>query len=219
VLLLGGGVALASGGGDGGDDGSDGVATVDGSDGDEAVAVDGDGDGGRVDESELQDAMLEYAECMRDHGIDMPDPEFDGDGAGGSMVIQRGGPGDDGGGPGPESEELQAADEECGEVIEEIRGEMPQLSPEEVAERQDQLVAMAQCMRDRGYDMPDPQVSSDGGVQIQMRDAGPTGVGDPRNDQFPEDQEECSEQAGLENGPMGRRGGSAGGSDGDGSTS
>ena len=220
VVLLGGGVALARGGDDG-DGGSDGVATVDGGEG--AQADDGDdgggGNSGRPNESEMQDAMLEYAECMRDHGVDMPDPEFDGDGGGG-MVIQREGP--DGGtaGGGPDDEEFEAAQEACGEIMEEVRGEMPQLSPEEIAEMQDKLVAMAECMRGKGYDMPDPQVTGDGGVQIEMRgggpDSGPAGEGDPRNDQFQEDQEACNDEAGLENGPMGRRGGPGGGSDEDG---
>jgi hypothetical protein len=208
LALLGGGVALARGG-DGGGGGSDGVATVDSSDGDQAQADDqSGGNSGRPDQSEMQDAMLEYAQCMRDQGIDMPDPEFNGDGGG--MVIQGGGPGGEGGstgGPGPESDEFQAADDECSSILDDVRGDMPQLSPEEVAEMQDKLVAMAQCMRDKGYDMPDPEVSSDGGVQIQMQGGGPDGPGDPRSEQFQADQQECNDQAGLENGPLGGGGG------------
>jgi hypothetical protein len=212
VVLLGGGAALARGGGDDGD-GTDGVATVDGSTGDQAQGDDdGGGNSGRPDQSEMQDAMLDYAQCMRDHGIDMPDPEFNGDGGG--MVIQ-GGPGGGGktAGPGFESEEFQAADEECNDVLEDIRGDMPQLSPEEQAEMQDKLVAMAQCMRDKGYDMPDPEVNGDGGVQIQMRGGGadgPQGTGSGPDEQMQQDQEECNEQAGMENGPLGRPGGPAG---------
>ena len=49
--------------------------------------------------------------------------------------------------------------------MEEVRPDM-ELSPEEQAEMQDRLVAMAECMRERGHDMPDPQVDGDGGVRI-----------------------------------------------------
>ena len=31
-------------------------------------------------QAEMQAQMLEFAECMREHGIDMPDPEFGADG-------------------------------------------------------------------------------------------------------------------------------------------
>jgi hypothetical protein len=212
VVLLGGGVAFAFAGGDDGDGGSDGVASVNGSDGDQAQADDSSGgNAGRVDQSEMQDAMLEYAECMRDHGIDMPDPEFDGDGPG--MVIQGGGPESRAAGPG--GDDFEAADEECNDVLEDVRGEMPELSPEEIAEMQDKLVAMAECMRGKGYDMPDPQVSGDGGVQIQMRGGGAATDGAP-SEEMQQDQQECSEEAGLENGPLGGPGGGSttgGGSD------
>jgi len=201
VLLLGGGTAIALAGGDDGDGGSDGVASVDGTDGDQAQGDDsGGGNSGRPDASEMQDAMLEYAECMRDHGIDMPDPEFSGDGPG--MVIQGGGP-ESGVAAGPGGDEFQAADDECNDVLDDIRGEMPQLSPEEIAEMQDKLVAMAECMRGKGYDMPDPQVTGEGGVQIEMRGGGGDGSGGPPSDEMQQDQQECSEEAGLEGGRFG----------------
>ena len=52
---------------DTGDDAAD-----DGADDDE-----GGGQGGRPVDPEFQDAMVEFAECMREHGIDVPDPEID----------------------------------------------------------------------------------------------------------------------------------------------
>jgi predicted small lipoprotein YifL len=64
--------------------------------------------GGRFseeDRSKMQDAFLEYAACMREHGIDMPDPEFSEDGGG---AFQRGGPGMD-----PDDPEFAAAHEAC----------------------------------------------------------------------------------------------------------
>ena len=103
--------------------------------------------------------MLEYAQCMRDNGIDMPDPQFDEDG-GVTRSASRPDSGID-----PESEEFKAAEEECRPIMEEVRPDM-ELSPEEQAEMQDRLTAMAECMREQGHDMPDPQVDDDGGVRV-----------------------------------------------------
>lgn len=202
LALIGGGAAFAlGGGGDDGDDATDGVASVDGGENtpDEVDAIEG-GNGSRTPDPEFQDAMLEYAECMRDNGVDMPDPEFEG---GGGVVMRRGSPGDpdDGGLMGPGNAEWEAAQEECGPIMDDVgpMGDPP--SAEEQAEMQDQLVAMAECMRGKGYDMPDPEVSSDGGVGIRVGSG--AGGDEMDGEQFNEDQQECNDEAGLENGPMG----------------
>jgi hypothetical protein len=61
---------------------------------------------------EVQDQMLAFSRCMREHGIDFPDPQFSGGGA----MLSIGG--EDGGGIDPNSEEFQAAQEAC-------QGELP----------------------------------------------------------------------------------------------
>jgi hypothetical protein len=58
----------------------------------------------------MADAMLGFAQCMRDHGIDFPDPVFEG----GGVSIAIGGP-DGEGGIDPMSDEFRAAQEECAE--------------------------------------------------------------------------------------------------------
>jgi len=185
----------------GGDPDSSDVASIDQ---DSAAApedeADGGGDNAEPDSQEFRDAMLEYAECMRDHGIDMPDPTFDDNGG----VFQTM---PEGAGPEGPSEEFDAADEACQPIIEDAMPEVEDLSPEELAERQDQLLAMAQCMRDKGYDMPDPEIDADGRTRIGRR-AGPgsgSGTGPPEDEeQFQEDMEACSEEAGMpEGGPQG----------------
>jgi hypothetical protein len=191
--------AAAAGCGGGGDDESD-VASIDGN---EAAAPEEESDGGGgtggPDSQEFRDAMLEYAECMRDHGIDMPDPEFD-EGGGAFQLMPEG---EAGGHEGP-SEEFQAADEACQPILEEAMPEAEQLSPEEQAERQDQMLAMAQCMRDKGYDMPDPQVDSNGRFRVERRAGAASGDGPPEDEEkFREDMEACSEEAGLPDGPAG----------------
>ena len=69
------------------------------------------GFGGGVDRTELEDDLVEFAECMRDNGYDMPDPDFSafGPGAGG------------GGGPfagvDPEDPTFQTASEACTDIL------------------------------------------------------------------------------------------------------
>jgi hypothetical protein len=64
------------------------------------------------DMSEMQDQMLAFSQCMRDHGIDYPDPEFTEDG-GITMSI---GPGDEGG-LDPSDPGFQEAQEACQEIF------------------------------------------------------------------------------------------------------
>jgi hypothetical protein len=63
----------------------------------------GEGEGPTPEEqAALEEALLAYAQCMRDHGIDFPDPQFSGGG-----VIQNGGNFD------PSDPAFQDADEAC----------------------------------------------------------------------------------------------------------
>src|SRR5262249_11284620 len=179
-----------------------GVATVNGSNGDQQSESSGGGsDGGPADESEMQDAALKYAKCMRDHGIDMPDPQFD-DGGGVKIQVNGGAGGGKTGGPAkaPGGDKFEAADKACKHFIEDVAGKRAKPSPEDVARMQDQLLAMAKGMRDKGYDFPDPQATDDGKVRIGggPGDGGPGGEGGGPDDQFVKDQESCSKQAGMD---------------------
>jgi hypothetical protein len=58
------------------------------------------------DRAEMQDALLAFARCMREHGVDLPDPEFD-DGGGG-FRMGAGGRGVD-----PTDPDFQAARDAC----------------------------------------------------------------------------------------------------------
>ena len=59
----------------------------------------------------VADQMLAFAKCMRDHGIDFPDPKFDGGGV--SISLGENGPG----GIDPSSDEFKAAQEACGSEL------------------------------------------------------------------------------------------------------
>jgi hypothetical protein len=183
------GPLAACGGGEDPDDPE--VASISGDtagDGD-ADAGDGGGDstggGPRAGQEEFQDAALEYAQCMRDHGVDMPDPEFDEDG--GVSIRARARPGS-----GDQDREMAAAEQECHPILDEVAPDAER-DPERQAEMQDQMLAVAECMRERGYDMPDPEFDGEGRVRMRMGE-GPN----PEDEDFEDDMEECQEEAGME---------------------
>ncbi len=103
-----------------------------------------------------EEALQEFTQCMREHGIDMPDPSS---GSGGVIEIEGDADGfmlDD------VFEEASAA---CDPILEAAFGEF-ELSPEQEAEMMDQELALARCMRAEGIDWPDP--SGDGNVMIEL---------------------------------------------------
>ena len=128
----------------------------------------GDDDGGsgdgEPDEQAIQEAALEFAKCMREHGIDMPDPTFNADGAGGGgVMIEAGGPGE-----AIDPEEMDAANEACQPIMEAVRGEFEPPDPEELEQMTAEALEFAQCMREHGVDMPDPQFSEDGAMTVSV---------------------------------------------------
>ena len=181
--------ALAACGGGGGDD--DSVASLDGSGTEDDTGNDsaGGGQGGRGQLSPaFEDAMLEYAQCMRDQGIDFPDPSMSADG--GVVIGPR-----QGAGNGPPSEadmqEFESADEECRHILEAVEDEMPRPDPQQEAEMRDEALAFAECMRDHGIDFPDPQFEDGGGMTMALE-----GV-DPEDPAFQRAQEACGSEGGI----------------------
>ena len=93
----------------------------DGKDGDDSALPDaagassaspsGDGADSAAD-LDPEDAMLKFAQCMREHGVDMPDPDFT---SGGARMQFRAGAG----GVDPEGPTFQKAQEACQEILEE----------------------------------------------------------------------------------------------------
>lgn len=138
-------------------------------------------------EASPEEAGLAYAECMRENGIDMPDPETNR----GEMMQRLGDDVD------PSSDQFQRADEQCRTHLEGmVQDRMDDLSPEEQERLQEQMLELAECMREQGYDMPDPQIGS-GGVRIGLGPDEGEGRVDPRDPEFRDAIEACHEQAGL----------------------
>ena len=128
----------------------------------------------------MEDALLEYAQCMRDHGVDYPDPDVSG---GGPINVQLGGD--------PNDPAMRDADEACHSIMDEATSSFAPLDPEEAARMQEQMLDFAQCMRDHGIDFPDPELSDNGMVTVHAEagDAA-TPMDDPK---FEEAQEACGE--------------------------
>jgi hypothetical protein len=98
-----------------------------------------------------------FAQCMRDHGVQMQDPEV---GDGGEFRVQIGGAPGDGGTP-PDRSKVDAAMKECQKYMP-GGGEMRKPSPEDI----EKLREMAECMRANGVpNFPDPDPNG-GGLMI-----------------------------------------------------
>jgi hypothetical protein len=143
----------ACGGGGGGDDG---VASLGGG------GTGGDATATTTSPEEREEAMLDWAACMREHGLDVPDPQVDADGRTSIIVGREAGDDDDSDGTRsapPDRAAFEAAQEECGDPPA-FGGE---LSEEDRKEMQERALEFAACMRDNGAeDFPDPDFSGDG---------------------------------------------------------
>jgi hypothetical protein len=155
-------LALAGCASDDGD--GDGIASAN-----DGEATEAPGSDGAPTEDELYEAQLAYVECMREHGIDMDDPQ-----PGEPLRLQIQG----------DPEEAQAAQEACQDLLPQ-QGGPGGANPEEAQER---MLGFAECMRENGVEsFPDPQPG--GGIQI-----GPEQADDP---DFQAAQETCQEEMGL----------------------
>ena len=92
---------------------------------------------------DMEERMLKFAQCMRDNGVDMPDPEFDGNGGVGVRL----------GGPNESVEDVEQAMQACREYA--PNGGEPPGPPD--PQMQERALKFAQCMRDNGVEsFPDP---------------------------------------------------------------
>ena len=102
------------------------------------------------EEVDLEAALLEFTACMRENGVDLPDPEVDSEGNVALGVRQAAQAAD------IPRDDMQAAFAECGDLLD---GVAQLFERADITELEDQLLEFAQCMRDNGIDMPDPDLS------------------------------------------------------------
>ncbi|MFG2015471.1 hypothetical protein [Actinomadura geliboluensis] len=101
-----------------------------------------------------EDARLKFAQCMRENGVDVPDP-----GAADEKAMRFG--------KGSDRKKLEGALEKCRQWLQ-AGGKMPDLKDPEV---RDQFVKLAQCMREHGVNIPDP--GPDGKIEFPKGDIDP----------------------------------------------
>jgi len=130
-----------------------GVATLEDATATTAVAVDG-SVSDTAGDTEVQ--LLAFAQCMRGEGVDMEDPTVDADGNLGFGGFR--GPAQDGETDGP-PEGFQEALDVCRPWLDGLELGFGQ---RDQTEFQDTLLEFAQCMRDNGYAMDDPDLSTFG---------------------------------------------------------
>jgi hypothetical protein len=152
-----------------------GVATIDGT-----PSPSGDAAASPSASVSPEDAMLAFARCMREHGVDMPDPQVAGNGQDGAIRVDLGD---------TDPSTLQAAQEACDELLQQAGvGPRGSISPEAM----DRVVEFAECMREHGIDMPDPQTNG-GGIMIGGGPGSDGGGIDPSSPEFQDAQEACQD--------------------------
>ena len=98
------------------------------------------------EETTFEEGILNFAQCMREEGINFPDPTFDIDGNPefDNLEIEN-------------EEEFENAFESCEDILRNALPEQFDLDPEVEAALVDASLEFSQCMRDQGIDFPDPK--------------------------------------------------------------
>jgi hypothetical protein len=106
---------------------------------DEGAGEGGDG----ISQADVEDAGMRFAECMREHGIDARDPK---PGVQGLRDMFADADRDD--------PAFREAERQCGKHLEELVSE---IDDDQRLEFEDARLEFAQCMRAKGFEVPDPQ--------------------------------------------------------------
>src|SRR5690348_532327 len=94
------------------------------------------GSGTGTQEAANRKAMLDYAQCMRDNGVDMPDPQF----SGGRVTQKMKAPSN------PET--MRTAEKACAKYRAQIKA--PEMSDADKEEFKKAALENARCMREHG---------------------------------------------------------------------
>lgn len=160
---------------------SDGVASLEVADTSVTTVVD-------VGEVDTEVAFMELAACLREEGVDAADPTVDADGNVQPPAIN---------GERPPRDEMQEAFAACSEILE---GATLGFREVDQTELQDSLLEYAQCMRDNGFDMADPDLTALGAGRGT---GGPFGELDRTDPEFVAADATCSEILGTLGEPRG----------------
>jgi hypothetical protein len=154
------------------------------------VACGGSEASGKDAQANAEDAGLNFAKCMREHGVDMPDPQPGGGGQGFNLQFQGGDPRTD--------DDFQKAQEACGHFL---RDAIPEGDRPDPSEMRDKLHKMTECLRDKGYDVPEPVIVGPGESPPDKPQQPSQELQNLMDDpDFQQAQEDCSKEAGLPEG-------------------
>jgi hypothetical protein len=133
----------------------------------------------------MKQSMLDFSRCMRENGIDMPDPKFEGN----RVTMQAGGPDKP-----TDPAKMKAAEKACAKYRDAVKP--PEQSPEKAEEFKKGALANARCMREHGIDMPDPTFDENGGARMELK----KGI-NPQSAKFQKAQQACRDVGGIGAGP------------------
>lgn len=137
-----------------------------------------------------EEAAIALTECLRENGVELEDPTVDADGN--VQFGQFAGELDESGQPDIDDETIRAALTACEDLIQDVElgFEIPDLT-----DLEDTFLEFAACMRENGFDMPDPDFSGGlfGGGQDGAPPAGPFGEIDPNDPDFQAAFEQCQD--------------------------
>jgi hypothetical protein len=105
--------------------------------------------GGGISQADVEDAGVRFAECMREEGIDVRDPA---PGAQGLRDMLSDGDRDD--------PAFREAERECRKHLEDLVAE---IDDDQRREFEDARLEFSRCMREKGFDVPDPQSGAEQG--------------------------------------------------------
>ncbi len=106
--------------------------------------------------SQRRDAELQFARCMREHGLNVPDPQP------GQRGMRLSVP------KGTSRDKVDAAQKACQKYLDKVKP--PPMSDADKKKFRDAALANAQCMREHGLpNFPDPTFGPDGGAQIRLK--------------------------------------------------
>ena len=144
------------------------------------------------------EGALKFSKCMRDHGIDMPDPQR----------VGKGGIKLSGGKVNFNDPKMKSAQSACQKYMQIGGGET--IDPARRAKLQETALKYARCMRGQGVNMPDPKLSGNGGLTFQAgpgpksksNSSGRTGLGvSPDSPKFQAADKVCNHLLGDREGP------------------
>jgi hypothetical protein len=140
-------------------------------------------------EKDQEQAMLDFAQCVRDNGVpEFPDPVPNEEGG---FEFTRPPAGTD-------RDAVLRAMKSCGDILTDAGVSFGAQDEESQAERQDALLAFAQCMRGEGFDVPDPDPNTGlANLREALQDI------DRNSPKFQQAFEKCQEKLAGAGGPFG----------------